>query len=120
MFLSYSLRVMQTLVAIIHTAVSRGTTNQLDEMSHQFTVIFQGDEAELDNSFEVAIMELLKEDVNMLIRDDSSTELTPQLSRQAANMNSMGSSFIGGPVTSVSSNPRLWTVNPELEKLSLL
>ena len=50
-------------------------------------------------------MELAKQYVNKLIGDDSDNELTAQISRQAANVESSDSSFIGGPATSASLNP---------------
>ena len=46
----------------------------MDEISHQFTVCFQGDEVELNNGFDVAVIELTKKDVNMRISSDSDTD----------------------------------------------
>ena len=46
----------------------------------------------------------LTEDVKLLISYDSEREPAPQLSRQAAGVDSSGSGDIGGPATSASSN----------------
>ena len=76
----------QTVVASLSVALSSGTTDKLEELSHQFIVSSQGDEAQPDNSFVGADLELMREDVNVVICYDSDNELTLQLSRQTANI----------------------------------
>ena len=56
---------------------------------------FQGDEIQASIILDAADMALMKEDVNLLISDDSGKELAPQLTRQAASLESSGFSFIG-------------------------
>ena len=54
----------------------------------------------------------------MLINEDSDKEKAPQLTSQAANVESSGSSLLGDPTTSAFPNPsvRFWVVKPELTK----
>ena len=49
-------------------------------------------------------MELTKEDTNILITDDTEKEQAHKVSRKAANVELSGSSLVGGPATSASSN----------------
>ena len=82
----------QIQVAPIRIAVSNGTTYELDEIAYQHIVTFEGDEAEVDKRLDDASVDRTNKDVNILINDDPDKEITPKLSRQVANVESI---FIG-------------------------
>ena len=62
----------------------------------------QNDEVQPGNSLDDVNKELTKENFNMLISDESDTELAPQLSRRTANVESSRSSFLVALATSAS------------------